>query len=216
MVAPFIAEDLFEVSEDLVVDVHDDGYIIIDNYYKNYNEIHNLLQSMPVPNWKRSQNSRNFIDYYDCRPIINNLHYGDKYAKGMNNILQIIEDKFNEIVTVTRTNYIEFNYFKHINVPSSNKFQFFPHRDSPVASITYLDKICSGGTALYKNLNLDHNNEGVNLLYDVSKIEKTIIEAKPNRMVIFRGTIMHGGYIEDHSEYLNDWRINEVNFFKRI
>lgn len=221
MIMPFIVEDVFEVSDKLTAR-YENGIIIVDNFYKNFEKIHTVLQNMPVPNWKISPISRNFKDYYDCRPMILNGNAGFVNSMHQNNttkkVFEIANDLMEESLTakgnIQHFN-LEFNYFKHINLPKSNDIQFHPHCDSPMAAIIYLDKVCSGGTALYHDLNpseipnLEHNN----VMYDISKLKKQIIPAKPNRLIIFPGSIMHGGYIEDHSEYLNDWRINQVMFF---
>ena len=43
---------------------------------------------------------------------------------------------------------------------------------------------------------------------------KNIIPAKFNRLVMFPGNCLHGGYIEDYSKYSGDnWRYSQVTFF---
>lgn len=221
MITPFIIEDLFEVSDKLTAK-YENGIIIVDNFYKNFEKVHAVLQNMPVPNWKLSSTSRNFKDYYDCRPLIYNGNAAFVDNVQLNNatkkVFKIANDLMEESLTakgkIQHLNF-EFNYFKHISLPESNDIQFYPHHDSPIAAIIYLDKVCSGGTALYHDLNpsefpnLEHNN----VMHDTSNLKRQIIPAKPNRLVIFPGGTMHGGYIEDHSKYLNDWRINQVMFF---
>jgi hypothetical protein len=89
-----------------------------------------------------------------------------------------------------------------------------PHVDYYLNCIIYLDKICSGGTAIYDIKNLD-NHEHLNLLYDVSNVPFKLIQAKPNRLVLFNGDRFHGGYISDHTMYETNWRINQVVFFDK-
>jgi len=213
MVEPFLTEELFEVSDNLIPERQGD-YVIVDNYYKNYEEIHSLLLNMPVPNWKRSKISKNFIEYYDCRPIINNYHYGEKYEKGILELLNIIHQVYGLSMKISSLD-LEFNYFKHIKLPKHNGLQMHPHSDHPIAGIVYLDKICSGGTAVYPGILPDfENHEHDDIFYDTTLLEKYIIPAKPNRLVLFPAEQFHGGYIEDHSKYLNDWRINQIMFFE--
>ena len=213
MITPFIPEELFQVNENLKVELIDD-HIIIDNYYKNFEEIHTHLNNMPVPRWKWSENGGNFKDYYDCRPKINTNFYSDIYVKDMTNLLSIIKNAFMEERNIFPMNAdaYEFNYLKHINVPDNN-LQFYPHKDFPYAGICYLDKICSGGTAIYSEIDDLVNAESEYLFYDVADVDKKLIPAKPNRLVLFKADQMHGGYIEDHSKYKEDWRITQVLFF---
>lgn len=209
---------LFEVNQKAEVSFEDD-VIYIDNYYKNYEDVHEVLTNMAVPRWKWMKGpSQNFVKYYDCRPILKNYHVGPTWMGTMGWINSLIKEFYGDQpdIIITHPDY-EFNYFKHIEEPpSGNDFQFHPHHDTPFASIIYLDKICSGGTAVYE---IEHsktlvNKEGENLLKDVSKWKRKVIEAKPNRHIIFRGTNPHGGFIEDHKKYMNDWRINQVMFYE--
>ena len=211
---PFIPEELFRVNEDL--EIHNiEGVIIIDNYYKNFEQVHDLLTSIHVPRWKWAPNGRNFKDYYDCRLTIANNFFSDTYYAEVRKLLQIIKEQFGETgaLSLTSTDY-DFNYLKHITLPTPNN-QFYPHCDSPYSCIIYLDKVCSGGTALYEGLEGLENLEAGDLFFDVSNVKKRVVLAKPNRLVLFRATQMHGGYITDHSKYLDDWRINQVMFFEK-
>ena len=215
MIVPFIAGDLFRVNENLKVHFIDD-IIIIDNYYKHYDDIYEVLTNMPVPRWKWSSNTRNFKDYYDCRPRISNKWYSDEYKMSISNIFNMIKEYYNEKEEhfILENDY-EFNYFKHIkNIPDNN-FQFYPHFDYPYASIIFLDKISSGGTALYQDICDLENKEDDYLFYDVGKIHKKVVKSKPNRHIIFKSTNYHGGYIEDHKKYINDWRMNQVMFYNK-
>jgi hypothetical protein len=215
MIIPFVANDLFRVNENLEVQFVED-VIIIDDYYKNYDKIYEVLINMPVPRWKWSSNTRNFKDYYDCRPRISNSWYSVEYEMSILNIYNIIKKYYNdkEELSIERADY-EFNYLKHIkNIPDNN-FQFYPHTDSTYASIIFLDKISSGGTAIYKDSYDITNKEDEYLFYDVGKMNKRVIKSKPNRHIIFKSTNYHGGYIEDHKKYINDWRINQVMFYNK-
>ena len=217
MIKPFIPHKLFEVNENFDVKFEND-IIIIDNYYKNYNDILEVLYNMNVPIWKWSDNGRNFKDYYDCRPTIQNEIKSESEIINLRNIFKLILQYYNEkeMLYEVYHNIYEFNYLKHIkNIPNNN-YQFYPHIDFPYASIIYLDEVCSGGTAFYKEMKNIENLEHQNLFYDVSNLDKTVVEAKPNRHIIFKGSEYHGGYIEDHNKYINDWRINQVRFYNYV
>lgn len=215
MIKPFIVDQLFEINEELGIAFIDD-VIYIDNFYKNYEKIYELLNNTPVPNWKISPNSKNFVDYYDCFFGIDNTYCSEKYVNGIMKIGGLISQFFKEEKKITpRSSNFNFNIFKNITHNRSNDLQHFPHIDYAYNAIIYIDKICSGGTALYPDIERLHNTEQIDLFYDTSKINKKIIRAKPNRLAIFKGEQYHGGYIEDHNAYTGEnWRINQVMFFE--
>jgi len=210
VIIPYEPNKLFEVGNFKVEKSGD--VLIVDNWYKNYEDIFDLLQNTPVPIWKKEV-GRNFVDYYDCRPILN-FNFLD--VEKMNCVMMLrnlIKKHFiitSELKMVNRV--FEFNYFKHIKFGVSSNLQHHPHVDHTFNALVYLDKVCSGGTAIYDYFCGD-NNEHLNLLFDVSNHSKTLIEAKPNRLVVFNGLRPHGGFISDHDEYVDSWRINQVMFF---
>jgi hypothetical protein len=213
MIKPIIYDELFEINDNLVPSFSD-GVLVIDNFYKNYDEIHEILNNMYVPIWKSSEISRNFKDYYDCRLILQNNTKIEKFKILINSICQLIEYYYNQKVkSINGMDYI-FNYYNCIKKDVSNNYQHYPHVDRSFNLIVYLDKISSGGTAFYPNLKNFENKEHDNLLFDVSEFEKKIVQSKPNRMVLFKGDVYHGGYVENHDFYRNNnWRINQVIFF---
>lgn len=214
MPIPFLVDELFKLSNNILPYV-EDGVIIIDDAYENFDDIVSILKTIPAPNWKISKKGRNFKDYYDCRPIINN--FGGPNTDWLFQVLSnlIKTTYFVNSVEWQNKNKKTFNAFKIINIPDINKnMQAKPHTDSKFAAITTFDFINSGGTAIYDiNLELAGCSESENIFFDVTNIPKKIIQSKPNRMIIFEASRYHGAYVEDYSKYLNDWRINEVLFF---
>jgi hypothetical protein len=214
MVIPFDPEYIFEINESCEVVSFEDEVLIVDNWYKNYDKMKNILLNTPVPRWKWVEGGRNFLDYFDCRlslpvhfPTSKTNEYVGKYATLLN--------KFYKASDITLTSGLyEFNYYKNLKADVSSLMQHSPHVDFTFNCIIYLDSICSGGTAVYDLEGPFENKEHENLLFDVSKLNKKVIPAKPNRLVIFKGDRYHGGYIQDHNKYLNDWRINQVIFFQ--
>ena len=215
MIKPFIVDQLFELNDELGIAFIDD-VIYIDNFYKNYEQIYELLNNISVPNWKICPESKNFIDYYDCSYVVDNFRCSKKYAHGMIMIGDLISKFFKEEKKfVPNSTNCKFNVFKNITYNRSNNLQHFPHIDTVYNAIVYLDKISSGGTALYPDIEQLHNTEQIDLFYNTSSINKKIIQAKPNRLAIFKGEQYHGGYIEDHNAYTGEnWRINQVMFFE--
>lgn len=216
MIKPFVPEELLEIGNYEIVSFQND-ILIVDNWYKNYDIFHDVLTNMSVPRWKWDENGRNFIDYYDCRLMMGIAYPDEKKINFFyNTLFNLIYHHYGKLnLTLSKSSQlIEFNFFKHIKKDVSNNFQHYPHTDTYFNCLVYMDKVCSGGTAIYKNFGNQSNDEQINLLFDVSKYEKDMIQSKPNRLVIFPGTIPHGGYIEDHNKYVDDWRINQVIFIE--
>jgi hypothetical protein len=214
MIRPFIPEDLFELNTGLVPSF-DGNCIIIDNVFKNFEEIQQICNNTPVEQWKSRSNSRNFKDYYDCRPTFNNWAPSHKKIENrLGTLIDITNSIYNLKGKITSEKEFIFNYFKHLNLGVSKKYQQFPHYDYYFNAIFYIDPHENGGTALYENVYIK-NNEEENLLIDTSNFKiKKIIKSKPNRCTIFPGKQLHGGYIENHDIYYHNWRINLVHFFK--
>jgi len=214
MPTPVETHLLFKFSDNIVPQVEDD-VIIIDNVYENFHQIVEILETGLAPNWKMSNEGGNFRDYYDCRPLIPIWMQNYFTDKDTDTLCELIESTYSVKDVKCMNQYKrKFNLFKHINLPPEiGDQQFYPHKDSKFSAIITLDSICSGGTAIY---DIDHkmqNLESLNIFYDVSNIPKKVIQSKPNRMIIFRANQYHGGYIEDHKKYLDNWRMNEVLFF---
>ena len=216
MITPVIFDDLFEINDDLVPKFKN-GIIVIDNFYKNFDEIYSMLSNMRVNRWKASKESRNYIDYYDCKISIKNANFGEKYEKKIQFLMQLIGDYYKENrLKIMSPNY-SFNYYKNLLKGVPNNLQHFPHADFAYNALVTFDKVCSGGTAIYPNIKKLENTEENNLLYDISDLDAFIIPSKQNRLIIFNGGLYHGGYIENHDAYTGEnWRINQVMFFNEI
>lgn len=221
MIKPIVPENLLEVGNYKIVSSEDD-ILVVDDWYKNFDELYDIVTNIPAPRWKWSDEGRNFKDYYDCRTRINfNFTDTRKIDLFLNEIKLLINTKFNLKYPINqikpRTGYLEFNLFKNLKKDVPQNLQHTPHidgnDDKSFNCIIYIDKICSGGTALYRKYYNNINDEHMNLLTDVSSHEKLILQAKQNRMVIFNSNIYHGGYIRNHNDYLCDWRINQVFIF---
>ena len=209
MFKPYLHDELFEINDDLNPILKDVGpyqYLSIDNFYKRPDDIFDMLSNSWAPNWKLDvHRGNNFKEYYDCRlafPI------QDKTIEFLKNIKLIKNDLGNTYCTTLYT-----NSFSWINAPSSN-YQFLPHEDDNLNVLVYMDKICSGGTALYENYKyMPHHVEDIDIRYNIEELKYHVIPSEFNKCVIFNGRIPHGGYIEDHNQYTNgNWRHNLVYF----
>lgn len=217
---PFIPDQLFELNPDRSpVEVHE-NWISVDNFYKNYDLIFNVLSGMPKETWKYKEGSRNFVDYYDCRPTIqNHMGHGTKSAQENTKLLtHWINTYLRPDETPKKMSFdgqrasLDFNMFKFVK-EYDYPYQHCIHKDVGWTAIIYLDKVADGGTALYKSP-FKGQSEFVSVMQDVSK--ETLIEvipAKPNRLAIFKGSeIAHSAWFNDHRKYIDNWRINQVIF----
>jgi hypothetical protein len=214
MIIPFSPEDVFEINDACNVVSFEDDVLIVDNWYKNYAEIKHILLNTPVPRWKWIEGGRNFVDYFDCRLSLPVHFCTDKTDEAMGKYAHLLNMFYGASDITLTSGYYEFNYYKNLRADVSNSMQHLPHVDVTFNCLVYLDSVCSGGTAVYDLTEPPVNKEQENLLFDVSGLTKKVIPAKPNRLVIFKGDRYHGGYVEDHNKYLNDWRINQVIFFQ--
>lgn len=215
MITPFIPEDIFELNDNLQPQF-DGEVIIIDNIFKNFEELTKVCYNLPVENWKSSPISRNFKDYYDCRPVFNNFFPNEiKINKRLNTLTSLINYYYKPSYKIGFSKRFEFNYFKNKRLNQSSNLQYFPHKDNSHNCIFYIDPYENGGTALYEDSYIEGREED-NLFYDISNLKiKKLISSKPNRCAIFPGDILHGGYINNHNIYYKDWRINMVHFISK-
>ena len=215
MTKPFVVSDIFEIEDNLKIVKETLGpyeYYYIDNFYKRPNQINALLKESWCPQFIFNSKGRNFKDYYDCRLSFN------IEDNGFVEDIKTQDFFYNHISKEYTTNRIDTNIFSWKKVPKRT-IQHQPHTDGTLNILVYMDKINSGGTALYKErenaryLNLNNDN----LQYDISdeKDDFYVIPSVFNRCIIFDGTIPHGGYIENHDLYTHDnWRYNCVYFLR--
>lgn len=215
MTIPFIHHNLFEINNSFNIKeekVNNFNYLIIDNFYKNPEKIHSWFQQSWVPPWKLDARGNNFKEYYDCRMFVPLTQHGfENENKTTNFFKSLLNIKNKECV------HIQTNIFTWINCPLNNDIQFRPHTDGGLNILVYLDKTCSGGTALYEYELSNLQKEEIDIRTDISDIKNNmhVIPSKFNRCVIFNGDIPHGGYIEDHQKYSNgNWRYNTLYCFE--
>ena len=151
MIKPFVSDNLFEINQNAKVSFDAVNEIIfIDDVFKNYEEILDLIYNVNVESWKMSSTSRNFIDYYDCRLNYNNVNTYKKDNKFFYDLINYYFKLNNKQLFFQ--NAYSFNYFKNKIKGLTNNYQFFPHYDNAFNIIFYLDTACNGGTAIYDNV----------------------------------------------------------------
>jgi hypothetical protein len=216
-------DELFKMSPTFDAEFKD-GVLYIDNFYENPELIFDWLQSRTYPLWKYNseRESRNGVDYNDCRITDKVAHPTRIYMNEMERVLNLCRQYW------WKGRYEwdmiqEFNVFQTLEV-FDPKMQHYPHTDSELGSpdhlatlnmLVYLDKEESGGTALYEGTWLN-NNEDYNLLFPVEdRFDiRQKVPAKFNRCVIFPGNQIHGAYVDDYTKYTGEsWRYSQVQFF---
>jgi len=219
----FAWDNLLKQSENWEVSY--DGFALtIDNFYDQPDAIYQYLMNKDFPLWKYSteRNSKNGIEYNDCRIVDTIGHPTRIYYNDMNRILNLCRKHWWKFGYNWSQNF-EVNCFQTIN-QFDTTLQHYPHIDSAfevpdhlstLNMLVYLDIEEDGGTAVYEGTWIT-NNEQESLLYPVEqdfKLER-VLEHKFNRCVIFPGNRLHGAYINDYNKYKdNKWRFTQVTFF---
>ena len=202
----------------------ENGVLYIDNLYENPDAIYDWLEKQDVALWKYSEErqSRNTQDYLDCR-VIHKIGYPTRLYGNQMDMLTNICRQYWWPHGYQWDECYEFNAFQSLK-DHGKEIQHYPHidsaldsqdKDSVINCIVYMDKVANGGTAIYEGTWVT-NEEEVNLLYPVGELFdiKEVIPAKFNRLVMFPGNQLHGGYIDDYSKYMGDsWRYTQVTFF---
>jgi len=210
---PFITEDLIKINPNCTITNHG-NYLVIDDYFENYDLVYETLKSLPFENWKMGENTRNFIDYYDCRPVIHNTYPLMEKLASRNSVLNYLLSFLNKRLAGNSLA-VNFNCFQPIKKYQIHQ-QHTPHTDGKniYNMVTFIDQISDGGLALY-DINYLNNDEHKNLIIDISKFKlNAIIPSKPNRCVVLNGETYHGGFIRNYKSYEDNWRVTAAQFLK--
>jgi len=219
----FAYDERFKQSADW--DISFDGFCLtIDNFYEKPDEIYQYLMETDYLLWKYNpeRNSKNGIEYNDCRVIDKIGHPTRLYMNDMERVLDQCRQHWWKFGYEWDMQF-EVNCFQTLT-HFDNTLQHYPHIDSAfevpdhlstLNMLVYLDIEEDGGTAVYEGTWIT-NNEQESLLYPVEEefeLER-VIEHKFNRCVIFPGNRLHGAYINDYNNYKDDkWRFTQVTFF---
>jgi hypothetical protein len=213
---------MFELNDNITIKEYlvEDSYVyIVDNFYKNPEEIVNfLLENEPEFHKIDEYPSFNSIYFEDRRHFIESDEVIKVYEYLSKICKQNISSNGNEIIT---------NFFK-LNKNSFNDYinnYWFPHTDYGYTAIIYLNENdFYSGTNLYKNLNpSEYPPTGILQTpehYEPWKNKKNFelihsIEPKYNRMVLFDGfKFFHGMNICNHDYFEETYRMNQVLFFQ--
>jgi hypothetical protein len=224
MTIAFRHDDLFEVNSQLSTQrMTVDGLgdiAVIDNFYKFPWEINTMLEDSWSQLWKTNDKSRNGIDYFDCRLMFQGFDTGSTYQYDAQRLIQDVSRIRLGIELKDEPAPYAFNNFTNVKIPDEG-MQMYPHVDGNdmVAAVIYLDPIEDGGTAFYRQAEMQDigYDESDNVLVDVENHYDVagVVPAKFNRCVIYPSWYMHGGWINDHAKYSkNQWRRTQVYFMK--
>ena len=212
----FQPEHLFQPSYNKTIQKMD-GFYIVDNFLKNFETVQQCLYDCPHENYHMSKDGRNFKDYYDCRTFFRNVtpdeNLVEERKKYFTYLINAIEEWEHHAPHWDPAFY--FNIFKmgDRKLEAGKEWGQVPHVEDSINMIVYIDRVCEGGTALYKKQYSIEQQEPDDALMDLTDYEYDLVEAKPNRMVLFDGNRLHGAMFNDYSKYYNEPRINMVQFF---
>jgi hypothetical protein len=157
----FIYDEVFEVNKDLEIQEHNcEGikYYTVNNFLKNFDQANEVMANSYSGNWRICENSRNGIDYYDCRIAFTQY-------------LTTVKDALLELAKrATNTHHhnweattdVGVNTFRQINKKRSDFA--VPHADGGTfTGVLYMNKPeeCSGGTAFIRS---KHTNSMENVM----------------------------------------------------
>ena len=203
---------MFELNPDL--DVKEEILLgskifIIDNFYKNPDEVYDFLFNREVPLWKIEE-----------KPSFNTIHFIDKrlieYDERLLPVIGFLsylcnqDAESHDIVTNMQ------RFFKH-DFNDYKNCHWWPHQDSGYNGIVYFNKDDNtSGTNLYSvkkqyNMTLEHVEPW--RPKENFKILKTL-EPEYNRLVFFDGLkFLHGANFPDNRYFDEEYRTNQVFFF---
>ena len=210
---------MFELNDNITVQeflVENSPVYIIDNFYKNPEEIVNfLLETEPEFHKIDDYPSFNSIYFEDRRHGIQSNEVIKVYEFLSNLCGQNCESSVNQILS-------NFFKFKKNSFNDYNSNYWHPHTDYGYNAIIYLNKNdFYSGTNLYKNLNHadeppqdipEHyapwrSKEKYNLIYS--------IKPRYNRMTLFDGFKYYHGMNICNDDYSGEtYRMNQVLFFR--
>lgn len=188
----------------------DSKIFIVDDFYKNPNDVIEYINSHPARLWKSWESpSYNGIMFEDYR-------HSFEESKCESVILSL-EKLCNK--KIAQSNMIVTNKIKFLNYEFNDYFNNFwaPHKDIGYNGIVYFNDSKESGTNLYSAVEIDEWNDPEHFSpWRPKKLYKVIknLEAKFNRLVLFDGAkFLHGMNITD-DQYFKTYRFNQVFFFK--
>ncbi len=154
MSGPFQFNDVFAINRDLNIEpagVEGIPAVVVDHYLNDPEQARVIVGDSPAGNWKQGPDSRNFVDYYDCRQ-----RFPVQFPNPLIDAAVQIVEKVYGIKTRPQNPCVDVNWFMQIN---ERRADFaVPHHDVVGESkrsftcLVYLNRAteCSGGTRFFR------------------------------------------------------------------
>ncbi len=203
--------------------------LIYDNILteKSFNNLDKISDNFPKTLFLPNYYNQNGKTYIDARTT---LEFKNNYLM-MNFLLNQIFQHFNGL-NVSWFEYLVINFSKSIE-PKKNMIGNIPHYDQEdFASVLFFDDIEGNGTGFYKtktgmHLILNKTDEDISFCnkfldygYDYYFTQKDFetfydemefIQAKKNRLLIYRGRMLHGA-VHNENMFKNNFRKSMITF----
>ena len=203
---------MFELNSDLEIKeeiLMGSKIFIIDNFYKNPDEVYDFLFNREVPLWKIEE-----------KPSFNTIHFIDKrleeYDERLLPVIGFLSYLCNQDADSHEITTNMQRFFKHDFNDNKNCY-WWPHQDSGYNGIIYFNKDDNtSGTNLYsakKQYHIPDEHFKPWQSKEDFEILKTL-EPEYNRLVFFDGLkFLHGANFPDDRYFGEEYRTNQVFFF---
>lgn len=212
----------FELNSPDKTQIHaTNDYIVIDNVFKNFDNLCDLVNSSVFTPFNITStvvndytNKRSFFDYRGMVNISTVIDYNFLVQK-------LVHENFN--IMCHESKIFNINVFKWKARITEKNYGEIPHQDNnAIVCISYFTN--PGGTYLWEDIRgFDHGilpvDAGDYMTEDLLRYYKMkdYIESKLNRLLILKGNILHCGYMPE-DDYIDRPRITGATFhdIKRI
>mgnify|MGYP003337058790 CR=1 FL=1 len=214
---------MFDINNDVHIveeNVEGSSVYVIDNFYKDPEEVLNIIFSVDPKVWKDDEvpsfnqvffdDRRHFFKFSEIKKVYNFL--GDLCKQK-----PLVHGNADETAILTNL-----NRFKKCSFNDYENNYWWPHKDVGYNGIIYLNPDERCGTNLYENLNPEEEPPDYSEHYRPWRNKKNFkliktIEPKYNRMVLFDGLkFTHGMNICNDDYFGETYRINQIFFFEAL
>lgn len=192
------------------INVLGSNLFVVDNFYKNPQEVLSIITTQPTKKWKEWDTpTYNGVYFYDHRH-----DFYCEHSKIYNDFFENLTGQKIAQPGQIVTNCIQF-FDRNFNNYNDNYWA--PHTDLGYTALIYLNKDTCEGTNFYTQIDEDLWNTPEHFepwrTKKKYKIEYTV-EAKFNRMILFDGKILCHGMAVDSDLFFSKTRINQAVFLK--
>ena len=213
--------NIFEINSSFDIDVEefmDSKIYTISNFYRYPDKVINYINSRKTPLWKSGEDKRNNI-------INNSIFFDDRRLEEVNPDVDIV---YNFLCDLLKTEPVD--HYQRTIVTNKTKLlhkgfndyencYWYPHNDTGLNAIVYLNEETTAGTNLYApQLIYPKNPREPEHLWPwkprhLWPLAKTIT-ARYNTMSIFDGHKFYHGMSVNDELWFKKYRLNQVFFLK--